>query len=268
MKNNIQNCFCTGELAKMFNLNKQTLFYYDKEGIFQPECRNPNNGYRMYKFNQIYRLALICYLRKIGFSIDQIRDYLNDSSVESNARILRKKSEDIRKNYQEFLKLDDIIQRKLLFVQRKLAELSIGEVQIKQHPRCAYIPLGQEVSIYNKEVFYSYPTIAFYQYDTKADQYEVTFGAYLESEYGIGGEDLDKVRYISEHWVLSYCWKGKYSGIEQKVRELHKEYNHLSLSANSYNFNIIDQFLEKDENQYVTEIQIPILDESFPVQKM
>ena len=79
---------------------------------------------------------------------------------------------------------------------------------------------------------------------------------------------MDKVRYISEHWVLSYCWKGKYSGIEQKVRELHKEYNHLSLSANSYNFNIIDQFLEKDENQYVTEIQIPILDESFPVQKM
>lgn len=249
----------------MFNLNKQTLFYYDKEGIFQPEYRNPENGYRMYQFNQIYRLALICYLRKLGFSIEQIKDYLKDSSVESNVRILREKSEDIRKSYQEFLRLDDIIQRKLLFVHRKLSELSVGEIQIKHYPRRAYLPLGVEVSIYDKEAFYCYPTIAFYQYDAEKDRYTVTFGAYLEAEHDIGIEDMDKMLYIPEQQFLSYCWKGKYSGIEQKVRELHEEYSHLSLSSDSYNFNIIDQFLEKDANQYITEIQIPILNESVSV---
>ena len=61
----------TGELARLFNLNKQTLFYYDKEQLLIPEIRDADTGYRKYRFEQIYRLALICYLRKIGFSIQQ-----------------------------------------------------------------------------------------------------------------------------------------------------------------------------------------------------
>ena len=65
-----------GEMSRMFNLNKQTLQYYDKEGIFRPEYRNPENNYRLYRFDQVYGLALICYLRKIGFSIAQIKNYL------------------------------------------------------------------------------------------------------------------------------------------------------------------------------------------------
>ena len=48
-------------------------------------------------------------------------------------------------------------------------------------------------------------------------------------------------------------------GIEQKIKELRQEYGHLGLSPNTYNFNIIDQFLEKDMEQYITEIQIPII---------
>ena len=57
-----------GQMSALFHLNKQTLQYYDREKIFSPAYRNPENNYRMYRFDQVYGLALICYLRKLGFS--------------------------------------------------------------------------------------------------------------------------------------------------------------------------------------------------------
>ena len=47
------------EIAELFGLNVQTLHYYDKVGILKPNYRDPNNGYRKYKFDQIYQLASI-----------------------------------------------------------------------------------------------------------------------------------------------------------------------------------------------------------------
>ncbi len=250
----------TGELARMFSLNKQTLFYYDKEGILQPEYRDAENGYRKYRFDQIYRLALICYLRKTGFSIEQIKNYLSDSTAESNILKLRQRSEALRQNYQELLRLDDIIQRKLAFVERELAERKNGQVQIKRYPPRKYLPLGIEQSIYEKEAFYCYPTIALYQYNHEEKRYLVTFGAYLESDADIERENIHTVKSIPEQKFLCFYWKGKYTGIEKKLHELRAEYQHLNLSENSYNFNIIDQFLEKDLDQYITKIQIPIIE--------
>ena len=47
------------ELATLFGLNVQTLHYYDKIGILKPSYRDPKNGYRKYRFDQTYKLAVI-----------------------------------------------------------------------------------------------------------------------------------------------------------------------------------------------------------------
>ena len=45
--------FSIGELAELFGLNIQTLYYYDSVGIFSPRERNEKNGRRKYEFDQI-----------------------------------------------------------------------------------------------------------------------------------------------------------------------------------------------------------------------
>ena len=45
--------FTTGELAKLFRINKQTLIFYDKEGIFCPSYV-AENGYRYYSYSHFY----------------------------------------------------------------------------------------------------------------------------------------------------------------------------------------------------------------------
>ena len=249
----------TGELAKMFNLNKQTLFYYDKEGLLIPEYRDDKTGYRKYRFEQIYKLALICYLRKIGFSIDQIREYIQDRNVTMRICELKRRSQELRKAYEYILNIDAVIQRKIVFVEHKMRNMKLGEAVEKYYLKRAYLPLGLEENIYTKEEFYFNPTIAFYRYREDTDGYETTFGAYLETMDDIDPVTADKIRYIEAQRFLCYCWKGDYKSIEQKIKELRQEYGHLGLSPNTYNFNIIDQFLEKDMEQYITEIQIPII---------
>ena len=44
--------FTTGEFAKLFNVSKSTLFYYDEVGVFSPIIREEND-YRFYAVEQI-----------------------------------------------------------------------------------------------------------------------------------------------------------------------------------------------------------------------
>ena len=58
--------FTIGELAELFGLNIQTLYYYDSIGIFSPRERSGKSGRRKYEFDQIYELATVSYMRRLG----------------------------------------------------------------------------------------------------------------------------------------------------------------------------------------------------------
>ena len=62
----VKEYFSIGELAELFGLNIQTLYYYDSVGIFSPRERNEKNGRRKYEFDQIYELATVSYMRRLG----------------------------------------------------------------------------------------------------------------------------------------------------------------------------------------------------------
>ncbi|MDL2310959.1 MerR family transcriptional regulator, partial [Peptostreptococcaceae bacterium OttesenSCG-928-C18] len=70
-----ENLLNIGELSDLFNLNEQTLRYYNKVGLLLPFTKG-ENGYRKYKIEQIYTLATIRYLRNLDYSIDDIKNYL------------------------------------------------------------------------------------------------------------------------------------------------------------------------------------------------
>ena len=65
-----------GEMGRMFGLNVQTLHYYDKIGLFRPAYVDPNNGYRYYSTNQIDYLDTILVMKKMGFSLQEIKEHM------------------------------------------------------------------------------------------------------------------------------------------------------------------------------------------------
>lgn len=68
--------FTVGELAKLHNMSKQTLIYYDNIDLFKPNIVDKNNGYRYYTSNQLEILDSILILREIGIPIKDIKEFL------------------------------------------------------------------------------------------------------------------------------------------------------------------------------------------------
>ncbi len=67
-----------GDLAKQTGVSVRTLHYYDEIGLLSPSKRT-QTGYRLYTEDDIIRLQQIVSLRQIGFSLEQIRECLEQS---------------------------------------------------------------------------------------------------------------------------------------------------------------------------------------------
>ncbi|MGI5936630.1 MAG: MerR family transcriptional regulator [Oscillospiraceae bacterium] len=125
--------YTVGELAKTYGLPISTLRFYDKHGIFVPEYRDPNNGYRYYSSRQLLTLDLILFLREIGVSAGMIPGLLKN--VSSRSELMTKLSRhkiDIEKRIAALT----AVRRRLERLEEiySTMNLSTGNVEIKDFP--------------------------------------------------------------------------------------------------------------------------------------
>ncbi len=66
-----------GELAKLRNINVQSLRYYEKLGILVPAYINPESGYRYYSLEQIMILDTIILCIDLGIPLKDLKNYVN-----------------------------------------------------------------------------------------------------------------------------------------------------------------------------------------------
>jgi len=66
-----------GDFSKITNLTVKALRYYDEENILNPSYRCEENSYRFYDDNDFEKAELIALLRKLDFSISEIKDVMN-----------------------------------------------------------------------------------------------------------------------------------------------------------------------------------------------
>lgn len=89
------NYFTIGEFAKLFNLSKQTLFYYERNNILIP-AKIEDNGYRYYSMEQYFIFDIIINLRKLDVPLKVIAAYIADRNIEGLQDILRYKQNELR----------------------------------------------------------------------------------------------------------------------------------------------------------------------------
>ena len=73
--------YTISELSRFFNISDQTLRYYDKIGLYCPAYMDEKTNYRYYTFEQFYTLSLIIQLKKMNFSLNEIKEYINVKEV-------------------------------------------------------------------------------------------------------------------------------------------------------------------------------------------
>lgn len=125
-----------GEISNLYGIGTDSLRYYEKIGILKP--KRDSNGYRMYNINDIRTLNILRELRKIGFSLQEIKDHLINFDIEKTITLFETGIEYIDERTAELAELR--------------AELSGRVDEIQQHKNTKHHEEIEEKLIPNRNI--------------------------------------------------------------------------------------------------------------------
>ena len=87
------------KLARMAGISGRTLRYYDEEGILKP-ARINSSGYRIYGSREVDRLQQILFYRELEFSIDKIREIIDNPDFDEKEALISHREQLLKKREQ------------------------------------------------------------------------------------------------------------------------------------------------------------------------
>lgn len=100
-----QMSYTIGKLAKSANVGVETVRFYERKGILTQPPKT--NGFRYYSDDDAKRIRLVKKMQEIGFTLDEIQEFLVYETCAETKQLIRQKSE-----------------RKIVEIQQKIADLN------------------------------------------------------------------------------------------------------------------------------------------------
>lgn len=264
--------FTVGELAKLHDISKQTLIYYDNIDLFKPNIVDKNNGYRYYTSDQLEVLDSILILREIGISIKDIKNFLIKRD-DSKALTLLKNQK---------LKLNQQLKNIQKTIKRLENKIDIIENLDLQEDEILFSEMDFEYLVIEKVDFpfqLLQTDIAFKKLLRNANEKKYPYNYQLGTI--ISRENLFSKQYTSASYVFLPLYKHfKSKDIIEKTKgiyavALHKgEYceigktydnlidaiikNNYEIIGPSFEYCILDSLTSYNSKDYITKIAIPI----------
>lgn len=101
----------TSQFAKLHEVNKRTLHYYDSIGLFSPENKG-ENGYRYYNSSQSIDFEYIRMLKGLGMSINELNAYMDYPNTEKFIEIAEAKEREIDEEIKRLKRTKQILHQK------------------------------------------------------------------------------------------------------------------------------------------------------------
>lgn len=132
----MEKYFKIGDISKLYGIGTDSVRYYEELNIISP--RRDVNGYRLYSINDIWCMNVIRDLRMLGFSMERIKEYLQNRSVESTILLLEEELKSIHERLTYFVKLESNVMERLRII-RVAQGKQVGVVtQERFEPRQCY----------------------------------------------------------------------------------------------------------------------------------
>ncbi|MDO4280157.1 MAG: MerR family transcriptional regulator [Peptococcaceae bacterium] len=111
MPSDTRQLFTIGQFAKLHEINKKTLMWYDDIGLLKPAIVK-DNGYRYYSYAQSAKLEVILLLRDLNVSLAEIQTFFEHRSAHTLENLLSDKIEDIDQTIAQLEKIKSIMAAK------------------------------------------------------------------------------------------------------------------------------------------------------------
>ena len=255
MKNYYDRTWKIGELARVFDINVQLLRHYDKEGLLVPDIRNPENKWRTYRYDQIYSLGMIRFLRDLDCSLDEIGDFMRGRDAEKTETFIRERLEKTKEKYEKLMRMESVVSDRFTSIKSDMAYADAGQIFIYSEGEIHYIEAGGLEEVFADELFYMYPTLVFYSGE------EPRFAVRIPPEDA--GEYKDRVRVIPPADYLVGFHRGSYDDISDTFDRIRQAADSLldegdALGDEVITVNIIDQLVDEDRDRFVTKVMMKI----------
>ncbi len=255
----------TSQFAKLHNVNKRTLHYYDKIGLFSPKNKGENN-YRYYSALQSIDFEYIRMFKELNMSIEEIRNYIRKPNPKDFIAIVNKKSNEIEEEIIRLKKIKDVLSSKkeqlLLSEKKENMTIEITECEQEEYLIAPFAFKDSDIQklfVYIKEMW-------------GIEQCRAGVGSYISlekvknknfQEYdGLFTPSLSNNKNIfikpKGKYLCGYI-KGSWDNLPKMYEKMLKyaEENYLKLTGYAYE-NGLNDFAICNENEYVTQILIKI----------
>lgn len=120
------------QFAKLHNVNKRTLHYYDHIGLFSPAYKG-ENGYRYYDYSQSIDFEFIRMLKEINLSIEEIKQFVHSFDEEDFLQTIVHKQKDIDEEIKKLKRVKAVLAQKQgqLLLCRQVSDMEIQMVEQK-----------------------------------------------------------------------------------------------------------------------------------------
>jgi DNA-binding transcriptional MerR regulator len=264
--------FLIGELSNIFNISSDTLRHYDKIGLLKPEA-NTHNKYRYYSIRKFFILSRILFLKNLNIPLNGIKAYLNDQSTDNLMKLLKEKDEAIDQEIEHLQNMKVKIKSKMDLINGSCLYLDQVRIRHIRERKGVFLNIeNAEDDAERKRTFTAHESFLKVsswliegQIYTALSMEDMLKRQYFNYNYFIeivSGEDTPstKISTIPEMDYACLIFKGPYSEFVRAYDQLIKwiEDNHYKIIGDSIEKNIMDYGFTSSEEEYISEIQIPV----------
>jgi Predicted transcriptional regulators len=267
--------FKIGEFSKICQVSVKTLRHYEEIGILIPYDIDQWTGYRYYDISQLHKMNRIIYLKRLGFSLEEINDIFENEDEVPTIEMINAKTKECQDNIQ-----------KLIVRQKELAKLEVllhkqekimEKVFEKTIPSRVFASYRRKISSY-QELFNLCPNIIgpeMLRLGCECPEPQYCFTVEHQPEYGKdidieyfeavaeAKQDSDLIKFkVQPEVPIALCINhyGAYEKMPETFAQLYAYSEaHGYKPTELARFNYIDGIWNKDsEDEWLTEIQLPV----------
>ncbi|MDQ0159349.1 MerR family transcriptional regulator [Alkalibacillus salilacus] len=267
--------FTIGEIAKLHNLSVKTLRYYDEIGLFKPAEIDPNNNYRYYSTEQFEHLNTINYLRSLGVPLKDIKKQFEERHSDDFLELLKRHQEEIAQRISELQQIHKRVNNRINEIDLAKQSNYIHQPFIRHYEDQHILQLNHDIqsqtdlelslrkientSHLTPSIFIGSVGVTLPIDRIKQMKYNAYNSVFLVIDDNQITNDL-KTKLPAGRYVCLYCQDARihsptyYEWLFQYI-----EKHQLTITGDAIERTIIDQYMTNNPEEYLSEIQIPIL---------
>lgn len=265
MKKTFGKTFSTGEFAKLLEINKDTLLYYDKIGLFKP-AGTLDNGYRYYTFEQFDQFLAIQSLRTVNLSIKQLKTYFDEPNIQALQQLAIEQQEKVAREIQKLQDIQFFLERTVALT-KEMKDVLLGKVMIKELLAEPVVYEKIDLSLSLEDLFEQSTSFLKKLGIRSTAAYGMVYAKedFLNKEFGGGSylfcrlnHPLAKMK-PAGHYAIIYH-QGSYEEISQSYDTLldYLKQEQWILDGDIYEEYLLHSIASKEEEDYLTKISVKV----------